>query len=284
VAASLPSGLIPRCASWAGVAGERPGVYRGPEQRARLGWLRTAEFRPRLDPRLSTLRGWITIACVVSLQTALCRQLGIAYPVFSVGMGMGAGPELAAAVSNAGGFGVLGSDGLSPEQIPQTVQRTRQLTARPFGVNFIIAPLEDPDGSEEDKAEVRQLVAAAIAERVAAIVLFWGDAGPFVEAAHRNRVRVLLQVGSVEEAQTAADAAALAAAQALAIDEEGPEPAALAGEYAERNGAVLETCSCERGTFEATVSVRLPVGDLFLVAGDRTVQARARAQVDLPAP
>jgi Flp pilus assembly protein TadG len=89
---------------------------------------------------------------------------------------------------------------------------------------------------------------------------------------------------AASRAQTAADAAALAAAQALAIDEEGPEPAALAGEYAERNGAVLERCTCERGTFDATVSVRLPVGDLFLVAGDRTVQARARAQVDLPAP
>ena len=99
---------------------------------------------------------------------------------------MGAPPELAAAVSNAGGFGVLGSDGLPLEQIPQTVERTRQLTARPFGVNFIIAPLEDPAGSEEDKAGYRQLVEAAIAERVAAIVLFWGDAGPFIEAAHRT--------------------------------------------------------------------------------------------------
>ena len=89
---------------------------------------------------------------------------------------------------------------------------------------------------------------------------------------------------AASRAQTAADASALAAAQALAIDEEGPEPGTLAGEYAERNGAVLETCSCERGTFEATVSVRLLVGDLFLVAGDRTVRARARAQVDLLAP
>jgi secretion/DNA translocation related TadE-like protein len=89
---------------------------------------------------------------------------------------------------------------------------------------------------------------------------------------------------AASRAQTAADAAALAAAQALAIDEVGPEPAAFAAEYAARNGAVLETCSCDGGTFEATVGVRLPVGDLFLVAGDRTVQARARAQVDLPAP
>jgi len=75
-----------------------------------------------------------------------------------------------------------------------------------------------------------------------------------------------------------------AAAQALAIDEPGPEPTELAGEYAARNGAALETCACDRGTFEATVTVRLPVGDLFLVAGDRTVRAEARAQVDLPVP
>ena len=89
---------------------------------------------------------------------------------------------------------------------------------------------------------------------------------------------------AASRAQTAADAAALAAAQALAIDEPGPEPTALAGEYAARNGAALETCACDRGTFEASVTVRLQVGDLFLVAGDRTVRAEARAQVDLPVP
>jgi Flp pilus assembly protein TadG len=85
-------------------------------------------------------------------------------------------------------------------------------------------------------------------------------------------------------AQTAADAAALAAAQALAIDEEGPTPEDLASEYAARNGAALEACECEPETFVATVSVRMAVGDLFLVGGDRTVLARARAEVDVPAP
>ena len=89
---------------------------------------------------------------------------------------------------------------------------------------------------------------------------------------------------AASRAQTAADAAALAAAQVLAIDEPGPEPAELAAEYAARNDAALETCACDRGTFEATVTVRLPVGGLFLVAGDRTVRAEARAQVDLPVP
>ena len=120
-----------------------------------------------------------------------------------------------------------------------------------------------------DRGSITLLSAAVLA---ALVVLAMGAA---------DVARVLY---AASRAQTAADAAALAAAQALAIDEEGPEPGTLAGEYAERNGAVLETCSCERGTFEATVSVRLPVGDLFLVAGDRTVQARARAQVDLLAP
>jgi len=92
----------------------------------------------------------------------------------------------------------------------------------------------------------------------------------------------VLQAAST--AQTAADAAALAAAQALAIDEEGPTPGDLASEYAVRNGAALEACECEPGTFVATVSVLMPVGDLFLVGGDRTVRARARAEVDLPTP
>lgn len=88
---------------------------------------------------------------------------------------------------------------------------------------------------------------------------------------------------AASEAQTAADAAALAAAQALAIDEEeGPSPEDLAREYAARNRAVLETCVCERGTFAATVSVHVVIGGLFVVPGERRVVARARAQVDLP--
>ena len=96
--------------------------------------------------------------------------------------------------------------------------------------------------------------------------------------------RLLARQRRASTAQTAADAAALAAAQALAIEEEGPTPRDLASEYAARNGAALEACECEPGTFVATVSVGMAVGDLFLVGGDRTVLARARAEVDLPAP
>ena len=44
-------------------------------------------------------------------RTDLCAELGIEHPVFSVGFAAAAGPELAAAVSDAGGFGVLGGAG-----------------------------------------------------------------------------------------------------------------------------------------------------------------------------
>ena len=130
----------------------------------------------------------------------------IEYPVFSVGFGMGAGPELTAAVSNAGGFGVLGGDNLSADRIPRTVERTRALTNSPFGLNFIIAPLEDPDTPKEDLAQIRREVETAIAAGVAAVVLFWGDPEPLVDDAHRSGVKILIQVGSVEEAKRAADA------------------------------------------------------------------------------
>ncbi len=87
---------------------------------------------------------------------------------------------------------------------------------------------------------------------------------------------------AASRAQTAADAAALAAAQALAIDDGGHTPLDLAREYASRNGAELDVCACEPGTFVAAVSVHVVAGDLFLVTGDRTVVARARAEVSLP--
>ena len=84
-------------------------------------------------------------------------------------------------------------------------------------------------------------------------------------------------------ARTAADAAALAAAQEMAFAT-GADPAELAAAYAERNGAELTSCACAAGALDATVEVRAPVRDLLLLPGDRVVVARARAVVDLPAP
>jgi secretion/DNA translocation related TadE-like protein len=84
---------------------------------------------------------------------------------------------------------------------------------------------------------------------------------------------------AVSRAQSAADAAALAAAQELALPS-GRETPDAASVYAARNGAELIECRCAAGTLEATVQVRVPVGYLSTLGGERNVEARARAVVD----
>jgi len=90
--------------------------------------------------------------------------------------------------------------------------------------------------------------------------------------------RVLIARSS---ARTAADAAALAAAQELAFPT-GLDPAALAADFAAANDATLTSCACELGTFEALVEVRVEAGDLLLLPGAPVLTSRARAVVDLP--
>jgi len=141
---------------------------------------------------------------VAGLRTPLCRELGIDYPIFSVGFADAAGPRLAAAVSNAGGCGVLG--GCPPAEIRRWISAARTLTARPFGANVIIANFDAADADEEDREDTRQRIAAVVDERVPVLVLFWGDPSPFVARAHANGVKVFVQTGTVEEAERAADA------------------------------------------------------------------------------
>ena len=81
-------------------------------------------------------------------------------------------------------------------------------------------------------------------------------------------------------ARTAADAAALAAAQELAFPS-GLEPSSLASRYAAANGGELSVCRCLAGTFEAVVEVRVSAGDLMVLPGAPTAVARSRAVVDL---
>jgi nitronate monooxygenase len=129
------------------------------------------------------------------LKTTLCRQLGIEYPLFSAGMGGGmAGPELVAAVSNAGACGVLGMGGLPAPYIRQQIQQTRTLTNKPFGVNLLLPILQ------EGQIEI------CLDEQVPILILFWGDPTPYVGEAHRRGTKVFIQVGSVEEAHAAARA------------------------------------------------------------------------------
>lgn len=76
-----------------------------------------------------------------TLHTPLCDLLGIKYPILLAGMGawgMATPPELVAAVSNAGGAGILGCSGLSPQEIRRRIVKTRELTDKPFGVDLLL--------------------------------------------------------------------------------------------------------------------------------------------------
>jgi nitronate monooxygenase len=128
------------------------------------------------------------------LKMPLCHLLGIEYPIFSVGMGINmAGPELVAAVSDAGGCGVLGSGGLPAPAMRAQIRALRARTNKPFGVNIIMPMMQDGQ------------VEVAIEEKVPFIVFFWGDPSPYIAAAHAAGVKVFLQVGSIEEGIAAAE-------------------------------------------------------------------------------
>lgn len=74
----------------------------------------------------------------MSLRTRLCDMLGIAHPILLAGMGSASTPELAAAVSNAGGLGVLGAASCGPNKLRAWIRRTRALTDKPFGVDTLL--------------------------------------------------------------------------------------------------------------------------------------------------
>lgn len=103
------------------------------------------------------------------LHTPLCDQLGINVPIISAGMGPIAGPDLVAAVSNAGGLGVLGCTSMSADEVRATIRRTRELTDKPFGVDLILPARIDQGGTTiRDVAEMIPAEHRAEAERIAA--------------------------------------------------------------------------------------------------------------------
>ena len=74
--------------------------------------------------------------------TVLCDLLGIKYPIIQGAMGgKVAGPRLVAAVSNAGGLGVLASYGRTTRELREEIRQTRDMTDKPFGVNLFAGSL-----------------------------------------------------------------------------------------------------------------------------------------------
>ncbi len=126
--------------------------------------------------------------------TAFCRLVGIDIPVIQAPIGGLAVPELAAAVSEAGGLGMVSVTWEEPAEIDKKLAAIRARTDRPFGVNMI---LEWP---QEDR--LRRCLDAGV--RI--VSLFWGDPAPLVQIAHDAGAIVLHTVGDAAEARRAVDA------------------------------------------------------------------------------
>ena len=74
----------------------------------------------------------------MALNSRICDLLKIEYPIVLAGMGGASVPALAAAVSNAGGLGVLGAAACAPERLREWIRQTRELTDKPFGVDTLL--------------------------------------------------------------------------------------------------------------------------------------------------
>ncbi|MBV8836696.1 MAG: nitronate monooxygenase [Alphaproteobacteria bacterium] len=127
------------------------------------------------------------------MKTALCDRLGIAVPIIQAPMGGAVGPALAAAVSNAGGLGMLVPWRAPIEVVRQQIRDMRALTSHPFGVNLV---LEFP---QEERLE------ACLEEGVRIISFFWREDAELVARAKAAGAMVLQTVGSAAAARRAAD-------------------------------------------------------------------------------
>jgi len=96
------------------------------------------------------------------LQTRLCTDLGIEYPIILAGMGakdLATPPRLVAAVSQAGGSGVLGCSWLDGDEVRRRIRAVREMTAKPFDVDLLL-PASMADAAP-DRIEMRDRIAAA---------------------------------------------------------------------------------------------------------------------------
>lgn len=90
-----------------------------------------------------------------TFENRITRLFGIQYPIIQAGMIWASGWELASAVSNAGGLGIIGAGSMYPEQLLENVQKCKAATSRPFAVNL---PLLYPDIEEHVQIILREKV------------------------------------------------------------------------------------------------------------------------------
>lgn len=129
------------------------------------------------------------------LHTRLCDLLGIEHPVLNAPMAGTAMAELAIAVSEAGGLGIIGGSNGDADWLRGQIRAVRKGTKRPFGVGFI-----------SSRPGLEALTAVAIAEKVPVIAHSFADPTPFVADVHAAGLLMIAQVQTVAQARVAAQA------------------------------------------------------------------------------
>lgn len=119
-------------------------------------------------------------------KTALGDLLNIEYPLIQGAMARIAGGDLAAAVSSAGGLGVIGASGAEPAWIKQEIEQVRRLTAKPFGVNLMMA-----------SPGIEKVIELIIREEVPVVTTGGGNPGPYIEKLKAAGIKVIPVVASV---------------------------------------------------------------------------------------
>jgi enoyl-[acyl-carrier protein] reductase II len=130
----------------------------------------------------------------MAIQTRVTERLGIEAPILSAGMARYTDARLVAAVSNAGGLGILGTLGREPKEVETEIASIRAQTTRPFGVNVVLAEFEESTWG------------AVINARPSLINTSWGNPAEIVNEAHETGCLVAHQVTTVETAIEAVNA------------------------------------------------------------------------------
>ncbi len=126
----------------------------------------------------------------IDMKNRLCELLGIEYPIIQGGMAWVATAELAAAVSNGGGLGLIAAGGAPADVVRAEIRKCRELTDKPFGVNvMLMSPFAE---------DVMQVI---IEEKPAVVATGAGNPGKFIEPLKAAGVKIMPVVASVALAQ-----------------------------------------------------------------------------------
>lgn len=120
-----------------------------------------------------------------SIDNRVTRLFGIKYPIISGGMVWCSGAKLAAAVSNAGGLGLIGAGSLKPDMLREHIIKCRELTKEPFGVNV---PLMSPYSKDQ--------MAVIMEEKVPIVFTSAGNPQLWTETLHQHGIIVAHVVSS----------------------------------------------------------------------------------------